>query len=425
MPVAVLDQELSSREGLVRHRVPFQNREGAEGIVVKTKSLRVRGVDHHRLGRGVLLVKIRGLVLRHDIGAGLNFGDYDLSILVCGIKAIAGGESLIIGEQLSISIGNFEPCSGQGFLGDLVILFDNEPALRSIGHDDRLGVSVGANYHVFAGFVHDIACRGLDFRQHIRAGSKIGNPNLTVGICGKNAVLRERSGTNHAVQTHLAASGSCHTELSAGEGLAADAVPLLDNQFSLGLVFEGQADRPALLNLDGLRLRVNDESVRGLGLRYDHALARLQTLNADFSVGVGPVNPIGITNQSSVRVGDLELGVLEGDAGVDGADLPDEEISVRRIIKGHSNDILHAVVRNVDRFRGIDDGIPISGVDLLHDIGARSEARPDAGAVFPGDLLPDDRAARAGGAAQEAELEGAARQGLAGNRVILLNDDPV
>ena len=177
--------------------------------------------------------------------------------------------------------------------------------------------------------------------------------------------------------------------------------------------------------MDGLRLRVNNESVRGPGFRHDHALAGLQALNTDFSVGVGPVNTVAVTDQSSVRVGDFELGVLEGNAGIYGTNLPDKEQSVRCVVKGDSDYILHAVVGDIDRFRGIDDRIPICGVNFLHDIGARSEARPDAGSVFPRHFLPDDGAARSAGSAQETELEGAAGQGLSGHAVVFLDHDPV
>ena len=188
---AVGDLERNAGKRLVLRALnEFLDNEGGSRLIVKNQAVGDAGA-HNDILRSLIQDVTRGrFLLRHDIGAGLNFGDYDLSILVSGIEAIAGGESLIIGEQLFIGVGNFEPRSGQG--------------------------------------------------------------------------------------------------------LAADAVPLLDNQFSLGLVLEGQADRPALLNLDGLRLRVNDESVRGLGFRHDHALAGLQALNTDFSVGVGPVNPLSL-----------------------------------------------------------------------------------------------------------------------------------
>ena len=64
--------------------------------------------------------------------------------------------------------------------------------------------------------------------------------------------MGERAAADHAVQTYLAAGGGGDAELCAGQGLAGDAVPFLDNQGTLRLIFEGQADRPALLDLDSL-----------------------------------------------------------------------------------------------------------------------------------------------------------------------------
>ena len=69
------------------------------------------------------------------------------------------------------------------------------------------------------------------------------------------------AGADHAVQPHLTASGSGHPELRAGKGLTGGAVPLLDDELALGLVLEGQADRAAFLDLNGLGLGINDIAV--------------------------------------------------------------------------------------------------------------------------------------------------------------------
>lgn len=323
MTVAVLDQELSAGERLVCHGVPLQDGQGAERGVVEAKGLRVPGIDNYCLGRRVLLVKIRGLVLRHDVSAGLDFGDHNLAILIGGVKAVGGSKALVIREQLPIGIGDLEPRSGQGFLGDLVVFFNDQAALGGIGDNDRLGVAIGSDHHIGAGRVHDVARRGLDLRQHICAGGQIGNANLAVGISGKDSVLRERSGSDDTIQAHLTASGGGHPELSAGEGLAADGIPLLDDELAAGLVLEGERDRPALFDLNGLALRVNDESVRGLGFRHNDALARLQPRNANFSVLVRAIDAVGIPDDSAVRIGDLELSILKGDVGIHAAHLPD------------------------------------------------------------------------------------------------------
>ena len=72
--------------------------------------------------------------------------------------------------------------------------------------------------------------------------------DLARRVSGKDAVLGKRRIANHAVQAHLAASGGGHTELSAGEGLAGGAVPLLDDQRALGLVLKVRLTvRPSLI----------------------------------------------------------------------------------------------------------------------------------------------------------------------------------
>ena len=237
--------------------------------------------------------------------------------------------------------------------------------------------------------------------------------------------MRQGRGADHAVQPHLTASGSGHPELRAGEGLSGGAVPLLDDELALGLVLEGQADRAAFLDLNGLRLGVDQITVRCACFCYDDALAGFQAGDADLAVFVRPEDAVGIPDQRTVRVGDLEFRVGEGHAGVHGTDLANQQDAVRGVVKADGDNTLLTTVRQIDRFRGVDDGVPIGRVNLLHDIGTGGQPRPDGGAILAGDLLPDGRAAGAGGAAQKPQLEGAARERLMGHAVILLDDDGV
>jgi len=147
------------------------------------------------------------------------------------------------------------------------------------------------------------------------------------------------------------ASGGGHTELSAGEGLAGGAVPLLDDQRALGLVFEGQADGAPLLDLDGLRLGINEVARRCRSFGDDHAFPRLQALDADFTIFVRPINAVVVADQGSVRIHDLKFRVRQGHTGVDGADLADQEDAVRHILKPHGNDALLSAVCQENGFR--------------------------------------------------------------------------
>ena len=140
---------------------------------------------------------------------------------------------------------------------------------------------------------------------------------------------------------------------------------------------------------------------------------------------IRPEDAVAVPNQCAVRVGDLEFRVGEGHAGVHGTDLADQQDAIRGVVKTDSDHTLLTAVRQIDRFGGVDDGVPIGRVNLLHDIGAAFQPRPDGGAVLAGDLLPDGRAAGAGGAAQKPQLEGAAGERLMGHAVILLNNDGI
>ena len=286
-------------------------------------------------------------------------------------------------------------------------------------------VPIGANDHVGAGCIHHIARWSLDFCQHVCAGSQIRDFDFTAAVRPENPVLRRAAGANHAVQSHLAACGGGYSELRTRQGLVGLAVALLDNDRPLGLVFEGKRNRASLLDLNGLRLRINHESSGGLRFRYNHALAGLQAVNTDFAVFVSTVNSVAVPNQRSIRVHDFKLCVCQCDAGVYRANLPDQETAIRRVGKPDCDNALLTAVRDEHGFGRIDDAVAVGRVHFFNHISSRFESGPDTRAVFAGDFLADDCAAGAGGARQIAELEGTSRQGLVGHTVIFLHDDAI
>ena len=166
-------------------------------------------------------------------------------------------------------------------------------------------------------------------------------------------------------------------------------------------------------------------AVRGPCLRDDDAFARLQAVDADFAVFVGDKDPVAVPDQGTVRIGDFELGVSQGHAGVDRAHLADEQIAVRHVLEADGDDTLFSAVRQVDGLGGLDDTVPVRGVYLLDHVCPGLQARPDGHAVGAGHLLADHRTTGTGGAAQVAELKGGPAQGLAGDAVILLHHDGV
>ena len=77
----------------------------------------------------------------------------------------------------------------------------------------------------------------------------------------------------------------------------------------------------ARLDLDGLALGVQDEADGGGYLGDYQALSRLQARDTDLAIFVCSVDAVAVAHYGTVRVGHLKLRVLEGDGGVDGADL--------------------------------------------------------------------------------------------------------
>ena len=423
--LAVLHSELRTLQGLLRHSVSLEDRQGAEGVIVKAQGLCIRRVDDHRLRGGVFLVVVRRFFLCHYICSGQQLREHNLAVPIRGIEAVGAGEPLIARHQFAVGGGNLEHGSGEGLLGHAVVLLDNQSPFGSVGDNNRLCIAVGANHHIGAGRIHHISRRGLDLGQHVGAWGQIGDADFPLGVGGKNTVLRQRGCADHTVQSDLAASGGGHTELRAGEGLASDAVPLLNDNSPLGLVLERQGNCFTFFHLHGLGLRIQDESVWGAGLRDYHALTRLQASNPDLPVLIRSVDAIAVAHYKAVRIGYLKLGILEGDGGIDRTDLADEQGPIRHVGEPNGDHALLSTVRQEDGFGGLDDGVAVCGVYLLQHIGAGLETGPDGGTVFARHLRADDGAACAGGAAQVLQLEGAAGQGLAGDGVVFFDYDPI
>ena len=123
---------------------------------------------------------------------------------------------------------------------------------------------------------------------------------------------------------------------------------------------------------------------------------------------VRPEDAVAVSDQRTVRVGDLEFRVGEGHAGVYGTDLADQQDAVRRVVKTDGDNALLPAVRQIYRFRCVDNGIPVRRVYFLHDIGPAFQPGPNGGAVFPGHFLTDGGAARAADPTQILQLEGTA-----------------
>ena len=73
----------------------------------------------------------------------------------------------------------------------------------------------------------------------------------------------------------------------------------------------------------------------------------------------------------------------------------------------------------------MDDAVTICRIYFFQNIRPSGEAGPNGGAVLPGHFLTDHGAAGARGTTQKSQLEGGARQGLAGDAVVFLHNDGI
>ena len=416
------DLEDSALQGVAGDAVALLDDQGPLGGVVERQGLRVAAVHLHRLGGGVHLVALRCLHLSDDVGVRLQVRDDDLAAGVGGVEPVGAHRPARVVHDGPGGGRDPEGRVRQRLMGHAVALLDDEGTLGGILNDDGLGIAVGPDDHVGHGAVDDVPVRGLDFRDDIGPGLQVGDVDLAVGVGGKDTVLRQRAIADNAVQAHLTASGCGQAELSAGEGLTRHAVALLDDELALGLVGKGQGDRFASLDDDGLGLGVDDKAVRSLRFRDDYALAGLQVVDEDFTIGVRGVDAVALPDEGAVGVRHFELSARQRHAGVDGADLLDEQVAVRGVVEFHGDDVL-VLAGDVHRLGGGDDVVAVGRLDFLYDVGASLKLGPDDGAVGAGGLLADDCAAGAAGAAQVAQLEGTAGDGVAVHAVLLEDDD--
>ena len=151
--------------------------------------------------------------------------------------------------------------------------------------------------------------------------------DLAVFVRGEDAVLSQGAVADHTVQPHFAACCCSHAEFCAWQRLACHAVPFLNDQLAFRLVLECQAHYAVRFDLDRLRLAVDDISLWGPGLRDDHGLARLQPVNADLAMRVCGEDTVGIPDQCTICIGDLEFCSGKSHAWINRAYLADQQLS--------------------------------------------------------------------------------------------------
>ena len=174
-------------------------------------------------------------------------------------------------------------------------------------------------------------------------------------------------------------------------------------------------------DLDALRRIVEDVAILGARLFCNDRHARCQAVNADGARAIGHILSVDVADHTSVRIGDEELYIGDGCAG-HGVLFHNKQRAHPIVTEGHGNDVL-ILTREIDRFRGVGDHIPVRRGDLLADVSARLEAGHNDGSIARSVVLADDRAARTGSAAKVADAEPRALQRLTALAIHLADDD--
>ena len=138
-PIDPADGELHTLDGLAGLLVQLQDFQvtGGSGLVVEIEGLGVVGVDGHRLGCLVQHIAAGGLGLGDHHGAGLQPGDDDLALFVCGIEPFGADRAALGVHILAVRGGHSELRSLQGLLGVSVPLDDHQCALGLIAELQR------------------------------------------------------------------------------------------------------------------------------------------------------------------------------------------------------------------------------------------------------------------------------------------------
>ena len=168
------------------------NHKGGAGRVGEMQCLGVIGIDYHRLGAAGLVDGVAGDGgrFRHHQRPHHTM-DGDFAILVGEVQAVAADLPVFIRYKLPCGSSHFESDALQRLAGEGVPLVDDQRSGLGVFHNDGLGVAALPDDHIGGGCINDIpAIRGLDLRQHIRAGGQVGDLDLALGVRGKNAVLR-------------------------------------------------------------------------------------------------------------------------------------------------------------------------------------------------------------------------------------------
>ena len=179
-------------------------------------------------------------------------------------------------------------------------------------------------------------------------------------------------------------------------------------------------DRVAL-DFNALRRIVENVAILSAHLFGNDRHARGQAINTDGAGAIGHIFAVGVADHAAIRIRYKKLYVGNGNAG-HGVLFDDKQRAHLIISEGHGDNVL-ILTGEIDRFRGVGDDVPVRRGDLLTDVSACLEAGYNDGSIARSAVLADNRAARTGGAAEEADAEPCTLQRLTALAVHLADDD--
>ena len=188
-PIAVLHCKNRSGNRLSGYRVQLGNGQAAQRFIVDRNILRLPRSHNYGFRFGIQVIPVRCPHLCYHISIGIQLGQHDLAVCIGGIDAVTGSLSFVVRDIFTTGSRDLEFSTGHRSTGHTVVLGNDQVPLGGVGDHYSLYLAVIPHYHIGGGRIHHITNRGLDFRDYIGSGIKIGNTNLTAVVCGENPVL--------------------------------------------------------------------------------------------------------------------------------------------------------------------------------------------------------------------------------------------
>ena len=359
------DQEGHTLQGRCRTLNVFLNHERRIRSVVEGQRLGVFRVDSHGLG---LRPRVNGIardslrLLDHDSPG--DPADADLAIFIGGIQAQAGQMPVGVVHIAALSVGQFKLHAGQRLAGQLVQLPDHQGPLLLVVEPEGLHLTL-FNLDRLGRAVQDVTLQSFDFTRGdggARLQVRDDNAAVLIGNVLSVAAAHHRAGAVGDQESH-SLHGRCRAlDIFFNHQRRGRGVGKIEG---LGVVG---------IHLDRLGPRGRVDDIAGDGLRLRHDQCAHHTVNLDFAVPVGIVEPVA--GDVAILIRDIlssGSGHAEGNPlqrlSCQGIPLVNDQAAGLRVGDDHRLGVSALADDHVDR--GGIHNVPLGRPDLSHHIGAR------------------------------------------------------